>query len=128
MTKKANMKKLLFTAATFAMVFTACKSTKETTNTTTTKAELNCNDKALSYATDIKPILETNCNRCHNKNEKVEYNFLKFEEVKLAATKGDLLATIKHEKGYPKMPAYAAQLDQATIDKIECWIKNGMKE
>lgn len=123
------MKKLLFTTATFAMLLAACKSTKETASTSTTpKAELNCNDKALSYAADIKPILETNCNRCHNKNEKVEYNFLKFEEVKLAATKGDLLATIKHQKGYPKMPAYAAQLDQATIDKIECWIKNGMKE
>ena len=48
--------------------------------------------------------------------------------MKKAALNGELLGTIKHQKGYPKMPAFKEKLDQASIDKIECWINNGMKE
>jgi len=38
------------------------------------------------------------------------------------------LGTIKHERGFPRMPAQAEKLDQASIDLIECWIKNGMQK
>ena len=54
--------------------------------------------------------------------------FLTSADVKKAATKGELLGTIKHQRGFPRMPANAEQLDQADIDKIECWINNGMKD
>ena len=121
------MKKIILTATVIAALLVACKGTKETVSTTPV-APLDCTSKTLSYQTDIKPIIETNCSRCHNANEKAGYNFLKIESVKKAATSGVLLGTIKHQKGFPKMPAYAAKLDQTSIDKIECWINNGMKE
>ncbi len=105
----------------------ACKGTKQTTKVEPV-AVLDCSNKSLSYVTDIKPIIETNCSKCHNTNEKAGYNFLKIESVKKAANNGELLGTIKHAKGFPKMPIAAEKLNQASIDKIECWIKNGMKE
>jgi hypothetical protein len=52
---------------------------------------------------------------------------LTFESVKKAATNGYLLGSIKHQKGYDAMPRGAPKLTQETIDKIECWINNGMK-
>lgn len=120
------MKKIIISSAIIASLLVACKSTKQTTAVPV--ATLDCSNKAVTYSADIKPILEANCTKCHNANEKAGYNFLKIEFVKKSVADGHLLGTIKHQKGFDKMPAYAAKLDQAIIDKIECWINNGMKE
>lgn len=120
------MKRIIISSAIIASLLVACKSSKQTT--TAPVAILDCSNKSVTYAADIKPIIEENCSRCHNANEKAGYNFLKIEFVKKAVADGHLLGTIKHQKGFDKMPANAAKLDQATIDKIECWINNGMKE
>jgi|ERR1017187_6851167 cytochrome c553 len=119
------MKKIILTSSIVAVLFVACKSKKETVSTA---PALNCANKALAYNTDIKSIIESSCTRCHNTNEKAGYNFFTIESVKKAALNGELLGTIKHQAGFPKMPKMADKLDQASIDKIECWINNGMKE
>jgi mono/diheme cytochrome c family protein len=103
----------------------ACKTTKDTT--ANTKPTIDCTSSMLTYTSDIKSIIETNCSRCHNTNMNAGYNFLTLESVKKAASNGELLRSIKHEKGITPMPAYADQLDLVTIGKIECWINNGMK-
>ncbi len=121
------MKKIIITSAIIASILVACKSKKETVATAPV-APLDCSNKVLTYNTDIKSIIETNCSRCHNTNEKAGYNFLKIEFVKKAALNGKLLGTIKHQEGFSKMPKMANKLDNISIDKIECWIKNGMKE
>ena len=121
------MKKIINSATIIASLLVACKGTKETVSTPPV-VPLDCSNKTLTYSVDIKPIIESSCTKCHNKNEKAGYNFLKIEFVKKAALNGELLGTIKHQKGFPKMPALAAKLDQLSIDKIECWINNGMKE
>lgn len=121
------MKKIIISSAIIASILVACKTGKETVSTAPA-VPLDCSNKALTYSKDIKPIIETNCSKCHNANEKAGYNFLKIESVKKAALNGELLGTIKHQKGFPKMPEFAHKLDQVYIDKIECWINNGMKE
>jgi mono/diheme cytochrome c family protein len=121
------MKKLIFISIIAISLFGACKSTKQPVATTPT-VTLDCSNKSLSYATDIKSILETNCAKCHNSNNKGGYNFLTFESVKKSVANGQLLGTIKHQKGFDAMPRMAPKLPQETIDKIECWINNGMKE
>ena len=121
------MKKIIIAFTIIASLLVACKSKKEVA-ATTPAMPLDCTTKTLSYSVDIKPIMEGNCTRCHNTNEKAGYNFLNIESVKKAALNGQLLGTIKHLDGFSKMPAYSHKLDQITIDKIECWINNGMKE
>jgi cytochrome c5 len=127
------MKKLIVILIAIS-IFAACKASKKTTSDITAQKALNCPDKELTFNNDIKQIFEKNCTKCHNKNERAGYNFHKLEFVRKAAQSGKLLGAIKHMKGYQPMPRYtpflkrAAQLDQEYIDKIECWIKSGMKE
>jgi mono/diheme cytochrome c family protein len=121
------MKKVIYASVFIAGALIACKGTKETTKTTT-KSTLVCASAPLSYAADLKSIIETNCSGCHNENEKAGYNFLTLASVKKAGSNGYLLGSIKHMDGYDAMPARADKLAQATIDKIECWISTGMKD
>lgn len=119
--------KKIFLSISIVTLFFACKGTKETASTTP-PAPLDCTSKVITYETDIKPIMEASCTRCHNTNNKAGYNFKTIESVKKAGADGHLLGTIKHLKGYSNMPAFSKQLDKADIDKIECWVNNGMKD
>ena len=123
------MKKLFLVAFTSVIVISACKTPKETAKTETAVARppLDCSTSGVNYES-IKPIIEKNCTSCHGFGGEGGLNFLTSADVKKAATKGELLGTIKHQRGFPRMPANAEQLDQADIDKIECWINNGMKD
>lgn len=123
------MKKLLLLTFTSVIVIAACKTSKETakTETAVVRPPLDCSTSGVNYES-IKPIIEKNCTSCHGYGGSGGLNFLTSADVKKAATKGELLGTIKHQRGFPRMPANAEQLDQTDIDKIECWINNGMKD
>lgn len=118
------MKKIILSSLAASLLLVACKSTQ---NTQSTASSLTCDNTSLSFTKDIKPIMVTNCTKCHN-GGKLEFNFNELTSVKEAVGKEEFLQTIKHMSGYPSMPKNADKLDQATIDMIECWIKNGMKE
>jgi mono/diheme cytochrome c family protein len=120
------MKNLFLILSIFCFVVTGCKTAEKKAASPPPPA-LNCNGTAYTYESDIKPIMQENCTRCHNTNMKAGYNFNELSSVKEAAGNGYLLGTIKHQYGYTAMPAMAPQLDQKLIDKIECWIKTGMK-
>ncbi len=123
------MKKGLFLITIVAITIAACKTSKETAKTETpvAKSILDCSTSGMTYAS-IKSIFEKNCINCHDSGGPGGYNFENVLDIKRAAKSGDLLGVIKWQKGYPKMPAKADQLDQTAIDQIECWITNGMKE
>lgn len=118
------MKKIIISITLIAVAFAACKTAEKST---TAKPKIDCTGKTYTFVTDIKPIMDQFCVRCHNTNLKAGYNFTNLSYVKKAASEGSLLGTIRNEKGYKHMPATGEQLDQAIIDKIECWINNGMK-
>jgi len=123
------MKKITVSAFLIIVALASCKVSKDTSTSSEAKSttKVNCANVILTYA-DIKPIIESSCSRCHNTNNKAGYNFLSIESVKKAAQNGQLLGTIKHESGFSKMPAFSAKLDDASIEKIECWISGGMKD
>ncbi|MDF2436394.1 MAG: hypothetical protein K0Q95_770 [Bacteroidota bacterium] len=119
------MKKQLFAASLWVIAFAACKTKEKTTATTAKRTD--CTNTAYTYTADIKPLMDQNCVRCHNTNMKAGYNLGDIASVKKAGSNGYLLGTIKHESGFMAMPAHAEKMDQASIDKIECWINTGMK-
>ncbi len=132
------MKNSSIALMSLSILMVACKSTKEVTVTeiksvptvrpVTAPIGLDCSTSVLTYKNDIQGIIESNCTKCHNTNNKAGYNFLTLESVKKAASNGYLLGSIKHAKGYDEMPAYASKMSQELIDKIECWITSGMAE
>lgn len=82
----------------------------------------------VNYTLDIKPVFETFCTKCHAEKSDGGYNFMKISEIKKAVNSGSLLGSIKWQKGFTRMPKSGKQLDSKTINTIECWINNGMKE
>ena len=125
------MKKTAVTLIIISMVIGACKVSKnqeDTKKETPVASVVNCDATDYSYAKDIKPILEAHCNSCHSDGGTGGYDFTVIADVKKAAKNGELIGTIKWEKGYPRMPIGAAQVDDASIAKIECWINKGLKD
>lgn len=120
------MKKLTVSALIISLALAACKTSEKsgTAAKTTTPAPLPAG--TMTFATDIKPVMDMYCVRCHNENEKAGYNFKEMASVKKAGANGELLGTIKHMDGFDPMPAHADPLDAATITKIENWVKTGM--
>jgi hypothetical protein len=106
----------------------SCKTSKDTT---ATNVETHCSQIQVTYAEHIQPIILKNCatSGCHDpKTKEHGLDFNKFEDVKKEALSGDLLCTIKWEKGCPKMPMNMPKLSKEKITAIECWIKNGMPQ
>ena len=124
------MKKIILSTTLITLTLIACKTAEKTTAVAPPPppppVALDCSTRTISYAADIKPILEEYCNRCHG--DAGGLDFTQLADVKRAATKGELLGTTKHLKGFPRMPDGAPMLDQPLIDKIECWINTGMKD
>ena len=87
----------------------------------------NCNlPPTVSFATDVTPILQSNCYSCHSTASNITGVLLEnFNEVSLYVQNGRLLGTITHASGYIPMPDGAAKLDDCSIAAIKNWIDNG---
>jgi len=119
---------LFLFAATLVISITACKSTKETTATNEPK-KADCSGVAYTYTTDIKPILNQNCNGCHGPVKKRGgFDFTIDEVLMEHARNGKLVCAINHTKGCEAMPQYNPKLSDETIKTIECWVNSGMPQ
>lgn len=124
-----TLKKSFYCIALVSLTIAGCKTTQpnQTTSTTPAKPPLDCGTQTMTYIADIKPILDQHCNKCHSDRSPGGYNFKTYENTVKAAGDKEFLGSIKWEGHYDHMPAMAAKLDDSTIQKIECWVKNGMK-
>jgi hypothetical protein len=117
------MKKILFVAFCVSVII-ACKTSK--TTTTAPKAVVPCPKMLYTYNAQIKTIIDANCAGCHQgKRPAHGIDLASYETVKVASTKPNFLGSINHEKGFDKMPAGHAKLDDVTIRTITCWISSG---
>lgn len=87
-----------------------------------------CYTEDRSFVEHILPILENNCISCHNSSNPSGNIILEdYQNIRKHAETGRLLGVIKHESGYPSMPQNASQLSNCTINQIEAWIEQGLK-
>jgi len=109
------------------------------------KAKSICDDMALTYTKDIKPLLDAYCVYCHNTQKKSNgIDLSSYEWVKEEAGKDRFMGSIEHKAGYSPMPrmlytkpigpapgppsspmAKITKLSDSTIQVINCWIENG---
>lgn len=96
---------------------------KDASNCSITINETVASNTGVSYLTQIKPILETNCIKsgCHNGDNGADRNWSVFANVQAKAQQ------IKQRTGNKSMPADIAPtgLPQAQIDLIACWVDEG---
>lgn len=96
---------------------------KDASNCTITVNSTIASQTGVSYATDIAPILQTNCIKsgCHNGDNGADRNWSVFANVQSKAQ------NIKTRTGNKSMPQDIAPtgLPQAQIDLIACWVDSG---
>lgn len=88
-----------------------------------------CDTANMKFATNVKPILESNCYGCHSNANSTSGAGVRLEDyvnVKARADNGSLIGTITHATGFPPMPrGGGAKLSDCNINKIKAWIGRG---
>ena len=87
----------------------------------------SCDTTNMTFAADVKPILQANCYACHS-NTTFSISGTKLEEyadLKEHVEHGDVIGSITHASGFPAMPENAPKLSSCDINKIKAWIDRG---
>ena len=80
----------------------------------------------MTYAANIKPILQNACFSCHgNGLSQNGINFDTYSGVKAVADNGKLVGAITHASGFSPMPQSAPKLSDCNINKIKDWVNQG---
>jgi uncharacterized membrane protein len=86
----------------------------------------SCNLDAVSFASDIQPVINTNCRGCHSGANASGGVFLDdYQNIASVAQSGRLYGAVAHLAGYEPMPLGAGKLPQCAIDQINAWIQAG---
>ena len=87
---------------------------------------VTCVTDNMSFTTDIYPLINLNCNGCHNATSlQGGINLEGYDNVKEFVDNGGLLGSIQHKSGYKAMPQNADKMSSCNISKIEQWIVQG---
>ncbi|NUO03164.1 MAG: hypothetical protein HUU01_21345 [Saprospiraceae bacterium] len=86
-----------------------------------------CDTQNMSFATNIRPIIQNNCQGCHSGTAPSGgINLSTYNGVAAVATNGRLYGAIARQPGFVAMPFGGNQLPQCSIDKIKAWIDAGV--
>jgi hypothetical protein len=127
------MRRLLVLGLIIIIVATiySCTSNKYDKLYPASSQALTCDTTNISFATDIVPILSTNCyspgNGCHDVTGSAisGYDFTKYSVISSVALTGPLLLDINWGSGAQDMPMNGAKLSQCDINKFTRWINEG---
>ena len=115
--------KIIVTVLIISIAYACKKSTS-----TNFADEATCTSTP-TYSVDVAPILNASCATpgCHDASTKKEgidlssYTVAKNEFMK----NNNALASVHHASGVKAMPDGQAKLSDASINKLDCWVKNG---
>lgn len=124
--KKLN---LCVGAAIIVVGIAASLSSCTKQNEETLKAQgggVTCDTAGMKYSTDVLPILQANCYRCHgNGNVTGGITLDGYAAVVTQVNSGNLIGAITHAAGYTPMPFDGGKLSDCDIAKIKAWINEG---
>ena len=85
-----------------------------------------CDVVSATYSTDIFPLLENHCLRCHN-NTRADgnVNLQGYNNLRPYAADGSLLGTTDHSPGYSVMPTSGVKIPICEIEQLRVWINAG---
>jgi hypothetical protein len=103
----------------FITVISSCEKDKVGGNVP--YPDVICSD-TISFANDVLPIIQNNCTGCHNNSS--GYTFTNHQNISsnYAAIVGSMKGL-----GYQLMPKGLPAIPDSVIQKIQCWVNQGMK-
>jgi hypothetical protein len=119
------MKKKIVTFSLLAstILFVQCNKT------TDYAAQATCTGTAPTYNTAASAIIDANCATagCHSNATKAEGITLEGYANASAEFKNDskTLTSVHHGSGVKAMPLGSSKLSDASINILDCWVKNG---
>lgn len=112
----------------FLLLLDSCKKTSE--DKLITVSVNTCDTTVVTYSTDIIPILQAKCYRCHgNGNTGGSGGILLEGYTSLAkwAANGFLVGNTSRLPGYVPMPYGEPKLPDCEVNKIAAWVHQGYK-
>lgn len=92
---------------------------------------IDCTGSSPTYTANVKALIDANCatSGCHSASAQANgINLSTYASTKSESSKSRFMGSIQHKSGYDAMPKGAAQLSDANIKTIYCWIENGAPE
>ena len=89
---------------------------------------VNCDTTNVTYTKTIAPIMQTNCNFCHDQTSASGgINTSGYSNLVVIANNGKLWGTVNHDAGFSFMPKGGGKLSGCDLAKIAKWIHDGSK-
>lgn len=115
-----------------AIAFTNCsKSTTEDISPVNTPKDDDTptdTTSKVTYKSNIKAIMDSNCVSCHGSTApKAGISLVTYNQVKSSAQNGNLINAMKGANGISVMPP-SGKLAKATLDLIDQWKTDGFLE
>jgi len=84
-----------------------------------------CDSLNVSFAGNIRPILQLNCEGCHSSVKQAGgLNLSDYSTVVMIAGNGQLIGSVEHASGYSPMPKNGKQLSDCDIARIRKWMSD----
>lgn len=85
-----------------------------------------CDTTNITYSVTVAPILEVNCNTCHNSvNQQGGIITDNYDDLLGAISNGNFRGAINHLDGYSPMPQGGEKLNECDLTLINFWLDNG---
>jgi hypothetical protein len=98
------------------------------TNTSCTVSTSCDTNRIMSYNTDIKPLINTNCagSACHSATTQAgSISYATYASSLPSINNGKFMGSINHLSGFSAMPKSANKLSNCNIAKIQKWVNAG---
>ena len=108
------------------LVFGCTKQNEETLSDST--GTTTCKTDSMSYTSDVVPILQSYCYRCHgngNTGGSGGINLDGYTNLKPYADNGKLVGNITHAPGFVPMPYGQPKMPDCEINQIVAWVSQG---
>jgi cytochrome c5 len=90
---------------------------------------VNCDTTNISFATQVYPIIKTQCNNCHAQSiQQGGVSLEDYASIQEYADNGTLSSTINANTGASNAMPPAGKMPNCSVDKISAWVKQGAKD
>jgi hypothetical protein len=118
--------KLFFIPLLFTMMLASCYYDSEEYLYADTG---ECDTTNVTYAGFVAPLLESNCNSCHNPaSPSGNVITSDYSNLIIAINNGSFKGAINHDPGFSPMPKGGNKLPDCDLSKINAWLNAGFPE